>query len=404
MILLPDATTSSLLFGSLFAVALIACLAFIVAPLILATTASCLFWRRRKVAVKNNNVIKMAALNSALYTGNVWHTRFHPKRHAFTYPIFMFSLDLEELDIFHEILWPLSWLVNFREKDHLKNGEGITKSDQGKCDLAQRIMRLVADKTNNKFMPTLQTHHVMILTHLCYYGYNFNPVSFYYIIEKKSGERNKLDAKNNENKNRNDIAAIVGEVSNTPWLEQYCYVLHPDSVDRVETKIQQSQAQKKYYEYFFRFPKEFHVSPFMEMNYFYDWSFIGIPRAAATTQACVSPGSHDDNKEPSKNPITVVNSLRRRSNDRMEFTAKLVMQCNPVTPFQVAWQIIRFPIYCIIIQIWIHYQAVLLFLKGIVYIPHPMGIETTASVVIAKIMIPFFAMKDYYGNPKSKIA
>ena len=142
----------------------------------------------------------------------------------------------------------------------------------------------------------------------------------------------------------------------------------------------------------------------MEMNYFYDWSFIGIPRAAATTQACVSPGSHDDNKEPSKNPITVVNSLRRRSNDRMEFTAKLVMQCNPVTPFQVAWQIIRFPIYCIIIQIWIHYQAVLLFLKGIVYIPHPMGIETTASVVIAKIMIPFFAMKDYYGNPKSKIA
>jgi DUF1365 family protein len=59
-------------------------------------------------------------------------------------------------------------------------------------------------------------HHVMLLTHLCYYGYNFSPVSLHYIIL---------------NKDSNKIEATVREVSNMPWTEMYCYVLHPNSVN-----------------------------------------------------------------------------------------------------------------------------------------------------------------------------
>jgi len=304
--------------------------------------------------------------------------------------------------------------------------------------IGDRIMRLVANKTNNKFKPTLHTHSVMILTHLCYYGYNFNPVSFYYIIDKKNFMSN---SNNKSTTTNNDIAAIVGEVSNTPWLQQYCYVLHPESTDKVRVHVKETSIKPlsnhvhnrgdgdsdsdgdrnnnkhviKKFEY--SFPKEFHVSPFMEMDYFYDWSFIGIPGAPPAVTPTPSDVNANQNQNSSfnkqqpqsttkTNSITVVNTLRKRKNNRIEFTAKLVMESNHITPFRVVWQMIKFPMYCMIIQLWIHYQAVLLFLKGVVYIPHPLGSETTISLVIARIMIPFFALRDYYNintnNNKTK--
>uniref|UniRef100_A0A7S0TC10 Uncharacterized protein n=1 Tax=Pseudo-nitzschia delicatissima TaxID=44447 RepID=A0A7S0TC10_9STRA len=345
-------------------------------------------------------------INSALYIGNVWHTRLHPRKHAFTYPIFMFALDLEELDAFQQTIWPLSiWVAKFRETDHLKNEEGLRKPNGGRSGTSQtngndakglrdsdcnsivnRVFRLVAQRTSNKFKPNLERHRVMILTHLCYYGYNFNPVSFYYVIDKKSDE----------------IVAVIGEVSNTPWTEMHCYVLHPDSVDKVETKTKSdNHGQVLSRKVAYSFPKEFHVSPFMEMDYWYDWSFFGVPGTprAVTDNAVVS--SEKGNTSPM--PITVINTLRRRGNDRIDFTAKLVMESHPITPFQIAWQMIRLPVFCMIIQIWIHYQAALLFLKGIVYIPHPEESETTASRIIATVMVPFFAIRDLV-NPKCKTA
>jgi hypothetical protein len=56
-----------------------------------------------------------------------------------------------------------------------------------------------------------------------------------------------------------------------------------------------------------------------------------------------------------------------------------------------------------LIQIWIHYQAALLFIKGVVYIPHPQGSETAASKTIAAVMAPFFALQDWL-SPKPKTA
>jgi len=296
---------------------------------------------------------------SKLCVGQVWHTRFHPKRHSFTYPIFMFALDLEE--DFGDFMSPV---VRFNaDEHHLKNGEGKSSAgEKSGGSLAQRILRLVAEKTEQKFTPSLATHQIILLTHLEYFGYNFNPVSFYYIIRKESQV----------------VEAMVGEVSNTPWTEMYCYVLHPDSIDRVQCKQDGSACD-------YRFPKEFHVSPFMEMNYWYDWRFQGFPK-------------EDDNE------FAVVNSLRLRAEEeRMDFTAKLKLVAKPISPLAVAWQMIRFPVFCMLIQIWIHYQAAWLFIKGIAYVPHPQGSETAASKTIAAIMAPFFAIRDAV-NPKSKTA
>lgn len=312
--------------------------------------------------------------NSKLYVGQVWHTRFQPKLHGFTYPIFMFVLDLEE--DFGDFMSPV---VRFRESDHLKNGEELLLRATGENkhqenSLAERILRLVCTKTKGKCQPILESHRVMLLTHLCYYGYNFNPVSFYYVVCKKT----------------NQITAMVGEVSNTPWTEMYCYVLHPDSVDQVQTKTKGSSERQRV-EYIF--PKQFHVSPFMDMDFWYDWVFVGVP------------GSNKNNSSPdsSSSSLTVLNNLRRRSNDQTEFKAKLTLTAQTITPFNVAWQMIRFPIFCMIIQVWIHYQALWLFLKGVVYVPHPEEAETAASKVIASIMTPFFAIRDFI-SPKSKTA
>lgn len=374
---------------------------FMVLPLLLAATAAAI----QATSTSNNKDDNSVLLRySTLLIGRVWHTRFQPKRHAFTYPIFMFALDLTELEAFRNKLWPLvPFLLNIRPtEDHLKNGEGLntknmtTKStestsiDDNKSDddnFLVRIFRLVAEKTNDKFQPNSATHRVTLLTHLCYYGYNFNPVSFYYIINKSS----------------HAIEAMVGEVSNTPWLEMYCYVLHPDSMDQVQVKetTQKDTAASAQY-IFYSFPKSFHVSPFMEMDYWYDWTFTGVPQ-----QQLQSTFESSGNK----GEITVVNTLRRRnSNNPIEFTAKLILEpqsSSSLSPWTVAWQLIRFPTFCVLIQLWIHYQAVWLFVKGIVYIPHPQGSETVVSKMIATIMVPFFAVRDYVSkssnnNSKSK--
>lgn len=180
---------------------------------------------------------------------------------------------------------------------------------------------------------------------------------------------------------------MVTEVSNTPWEEMYPYVLHKDSVDKVT-------YQRKNYGEVYSFPKVFHVSPFMEMDYMYSFVFKGLPTSS----------SSDNNKQeedPSR-PILVINNLHNLSDNSLKFTAKLSLSAQPITPFRVAWQMIRFPIFCIIVQIWIHYEAALLFMKGIAFIPHPEGSETRVSKAIASVMVPFFAIQDRMSSGSRK--
>jgi len=368
---------------------------------------------------------------SKLCIGRVWHTRFHPKRHSFTYPIFMFALDLHECiaadgRLLFRIIYPL---IRFQPQlYHLKNREGMdpTAKDSAPTasphDLSQRIFHLCAARTEQHFQPTDATHRIMLLTHLEYYGYNFNPVSFYYILSRTTGE----------------LDAIVGEVSNTPWTEMYCYVLHPQSIDRVQQEEQQcsqppsesppplgqcvastkDEADNNHRQdyplrrpsRFYRFPKSFHVSPFMEMDYWYDWTFQDTPLNSSTFVVVNSLRRRNLTTEDEEEKVDNNNANNtdkddnhhRNKKERLDFTARLELQTTTaLTPYNVAWQVIRFPIFCVLIQVWIHYQAALLFIKGIVYIPHPQGSETTASKTIATLMIPFFAVRDYFEAKSS---
>jgi len=241
----------------------------------------------------------------------------------------------------------------------------------------------------------LLDQQILLLTHLSYYGYCFNPVSFYYILKKGTPPSSE------------NIEAIVAEVSNTPWNEMKCYVLHPDSEDITQVKDGRSrkhmeetdwnvanedgtdgdghQCDWKSVNYIF--DKKFHVSPFMDMDHVYDWSFWHLTKqrvVVSTTMEKVVESNDENDKSTSK---------------RVKyFNAFFDIERASFTPLRLCYQLMRFPVYCMIIQVWIHVQAFKLFFKGVEFIPHPDGAETAASRVIGKMMAPFFAAKDYLAN------
>ncbi len=242
------------------------------------------------------------------------------------------------------------------------------------------------------------------MTHLSYYGYCFNPVSFYYIL--KGNQINDSDGVDSTNPNDgNNVEAIVAEVSNTPWNEMSCYVLHPDSCD-VET-VKEGRPRKsdsvnttagsvnegasmniikewKSTNYIFQ--KTFHVSPFMEMDYMYDWTFWNMKKNRIVATLNMIKHEKDD---------------RMKENEKEEvgdgvkcFNAFFDISRTPFNPFALCYQLVKFPVYCLIIQIWIHIEALKLLFKGVEFIPHPEGSETRASMIIASIMGPYFALKE----------
>ena len=290
-------------------------------------------------------------ITSALYIGSVSHNRFFPIIHTFRYPLFMACIDLEEN--FQLALWPLSSVMALRSCDHYKNDEGGTTN--GRESLLHRTMKLVTERTKGAFIPTLLTHRVLLVTHLCYYGYCFNPVSFYYL----------------QRRTNSIIDAVVAEVSNTPWNEMQCYVLQAKSIDiqKIQPGITKGDTPSINY----LFQKAFHVSPFMDMEHMYDWTFWEFDTPAK--------------------PIQLSTSMIK--GDKTYFNAHVELHPKGMQPLMLAWQLIRFPVYCILIQIWIHYEAFWLFVKGVAFVPHPKGSETFVSNMIGTMMTPLFAMKEW---------
>jgi len=383
-----------------------------------------------------------------------------PSIHQFSYPLFFSFLDLDEVPLLfgkelehgtdiddgqqwrRPALWPLNYLMDFRVEDHLKNGEGLVNGDiDGDSDgnddgnssyknntlLRSRIRRLLSERTDGACSPT-PDQKIYLLTHLCYFGYCFNPVSFYYIMKKDSD----IDI------NESCIEAIVAEVSNTPWNEMKCYCLHPSSKDvdivkgdsggeirknaliqddsnaitpprtKKESATNATENDKSYNQnnssLNYIFNKTFHVSPFMELDYIYDWTFwngtesrIRVSATMIKEEGVVSnaadKGKEDDRKvsSPLVNDDTSPKKVKH-------FNAFFDIHRQNFTPLHLGYQLFRLPVYCFIIQIWIHIEAFRLLLKGVEFIPHPKGSETAVSKIIAKVMAPVFSLMDWFSG------
>jgi uncharacterized protein len=103
-----------------------------------------------------------------------------PKSHRFHYNVFMFYINLDEIDNLVKKHWMLSKnkfnFFSFRDKEHLQLP--IDKPDTSKSTK----VHLVDYLKQNGFNYVNQT--IMLLTNLNILGYNFNPVSFYYVLDE----------------------------------------------------------------------------------------------------------------------------------------------------------------------------------------------------------------------------
>lgn len=258
-------------------------------------------------------------MKSCLYVGQVRHRRFIPRDHHFSYKLFLVYLDLSELDSIFDRFWLWSVgkknIASFHREDHLGDK---------KLPLELSVRNHIEEETGRRPKGAIR-----LLTHLSYFGFNFNPVSFYYCYDR--------DDKN--------IDFIVAEVNNTPWGEQYCYVL--------DSKNNQSDGRiQRYFE-----NKRFHVSPFMPMDMEYDWRF----------------STPDDS-------LSV--HMSNYQYDKKVFDATLKLNRRAITSHNLALALIQFPMITMKIVLAIYYQAARIWIKKIPFVNHP-KLEAPDSVKIS---------------------
>lgn len=104
------------------------------------------------------------------------HHRLEPKQHRFVYRVFMFYLDLDELDMLTSKFRLLSRnrfnIFSFRDRDHLQLAGSSVK---------ENILAYLSSKgvDGSEF-------RIGLLTNLATFGYVFNPVSFYFCFDRSN--------------------------------------------------------------------------------------------------------------------------------------------------------------------------------------------------------------------------
>ncbi|BBM89623.1 hypothetical protein COTS27_01329 [Spirochaetota bacterium] len=181
---------------------------------------------------------------SCLYRGTLKHRRLAPSEHAFTYPIFLFYLNLDELDklegyfkimrLFRLFGYNKKALFSLWDKDFLPQPPSSrTKSMKGSqkfLESTQLPTELSIKDKVNQFLSThrMQAAKIYLLAHLRTWGYLFNPASFYFCYDEE----------------HKPIACVV-EVTNT-FRERKLFLLKDYQLSGFHNRIR----------------KQFYISPF----------------------------------------------------------------------------------------------------------------------------------------------
>ena len=251
---------------------------------------------------------------SAIYTGSVRHRRRPPVEHELRAPLFMMYLDLDELPSLFRGRWlwssrrpAVAW---FRRRDHLGDP---------RVPLADAVRDLVQERTGER-----PDGPIRLLTHLRYFGYCINPVSFFYCFDA-GGER---------------VQSVVAQVTNTPWGERHCYVMPTHTPgDHGSVSVMRAEVAK-----------QLHVSPFMGLDHVYDWRLT----------------------EPADTLLVHIESARE---GQPVFDATLSLRRREITRRSLAGALARHPCMTASVAARIYGHAAALRLKGAPTVPHPSGTE-----------------------------
>ena len=168
-------------------------------------------------------------MNSCIYNGEVNHTRFKPVKHFLNYKTFSLFIDLDEIEQLDKSISIFSHnkfnIFSFYNKDH--------GDRDGNCLKKWVISNLQKYKIGGNISK------IKILCYPRIFGYVFNPLSIFYCYENDK------------------LKSIFYEVKNT-FNEQHTYIFKIKDGEEIKQKCK----------------KKFYVSPFMDMETFYNFKLI----------------------------------------------------------------------------------------------------------------------------------
>ncbi|HET6831327.1 MAG TPA: DUF1365 domain-containing protein [Solirubrobacterales bacterium] len=239
---------------------------------------------------------------SALYEGWVVHRRLAPPR-RFRYPVWMTLLDMDELPeaLDRHPLWSARRPapVRVRARDFLP-GDG---------PLADRARSVAAEQ-----LGVAAPGPVRLLASPRVLGIGFNPVSFAYVHEEDGSP-----------------AAVIAEVTNTPWGERHRYVAPWEPGAHVARAA---------------FAKRMHVSPFMPMEQTYELE-AGAPGERLGI------------------------AIASRQDGRLVFEARLELRRRELTRGLMTRMLVRYPSSGAATLTRIYARALRMWLGGVRHHPHP---------------------------------
>jgi uncharacterized protein len=258
---------------------------------------------------------------SALYKGWIRHRRYAPKTHQFRYRLSLLWLNLEEqAEVFQlSSLWSGRWWspIRFRPDDYLRHHR---RDDE---TLQQTAQRLVQEHLGMQL-----NGPVCLLTQVRSFGLVFNPASFFYCYDE-----------------HDRLRAIITEVSNTPWLERYCYVMKTDPEQRIQH---------------FQVAKSFQVSPFLPPELDYRMRFT----------------------QPHK---TLLIHMEDWQAEEKLFDATLNLAREPLSRSLLRREAYSFPFMVLKTVTGIYWQALRLALKRIPIFDHQAPVQITAATTALKV-------------------
>jgi len=233
-----------------------------------------------------------------------------PKKHRFHYSIFMFYIDLDEIDTLAKKILLISRnrfnFFTFKDSDHLQlpaDKPDTTKSTK------QQLLDYLASEGITPANPK-----IFLLTHLRTLGHLFNPVSFYFIYDQEKP------------------LCCVSELGNT-FGEMKLFLLNNETL--------------KDNRFLLRAKKYFYVSPFIDHDVYFDFQ-LTIPGDKLNIRI--------DDYHPAKSA---------NEEDHRFFISTLTGEKKRLTNLRLFLYSIRFPFITIKVIGLIHYQALLLWLKKI---------------------------------------
>ncbi|MFK8012126.1 MAG: DUF1365 domain-containing protein [Marinicellaceae bacterium] len=177
-------------------------------------------------------------MKTSICSGSVIHNRITPKAHRFQYKMSWCLFDLDRLEeTFKKTrFWSFNSfnIVSIRNNDYI-NAENIS--------IKSKVIKYLKEQKNYNF-----NGQVFLFTHPRYLGFGFNSVNFYFCYEG------------------DNLVFILSEINNTPWKQKHVYI---HAINQEKTDHSES--------YQFEFNKEFHISPFADMDINYSWIFNVTP-------------------------------------------------------------------------------------------------------------------------------